>query len=298
MRAGATQRAAAETPGPFSIPTVTAMAEIVEGMMITILLSLLLSAAGCKNDDGAASLTPAPTDTIPPIPGWTLVWHDEFNGSSVDTSKWSYEVNGDGGGNSELQYYTARPQNSFVKDGVLTIQAQQEDYMGKSYTSARMRTLKKGDWKYGRFDVRAQLPYGQGLWPAIWMLPTDWVYGGWPASGEIDIMEELGQQTDKVYGTIHYAVNGSHRQSGGSYVITQGTFASKFHIFTLEWDSTGMRWFVDGAQYFTAVTGKPFDQRFHLLLNVAVGGNWPGNPNVSTLFPQTMKVDYVRVYAR
>jgi beta-glucanase (GH16 family) len=298
MRTGTIKRAAAETPGPFCIPTAEKFGEIVEELMIIIMVSMLLSVAGCKNDEETVSLTPAPADTIPPIPGWTLVWHDEFNGSSVDTSKWSYEVNGDGGGNNELQYYTARPQNSFVKDGVLTIQAQQEDYMGKSYTSARMRTLKKGDWKYGRFDVRAQLPYGQGLWPAIWMLPTDWVYGGWPASGEIDIMEELGQQTDKVYGTIHYAVNGSHQQSGGSYVITQGTFASKFHIFTLEWDSTGLRWFVDGARYFTAVTGKPFDQRFHLLLNVAVGGNWPGNPNVSTLFPQLLKVDYVRVYTR
>jgi beta-glucanase (GH16 family) len=298
MRAGSTRRAEAGTPGPFCIPTVTAMAEIIEGTMITIMLSLFLSAASCKSNEGGANLTPAPTDTIPAIPGWTLVWHDEFNGSSVDTSKWSYEVNGDGGGNNELQYYTARPQNSYVKDGMLVIQALQEDYMGKSYTSARMRTLKKGDWKYGRFDVRAQLPYGQGLWPAIWMLPTDWIYGGWPASGEIDIMEELGQQANKVYGTIHFAVNGSHQQSGGSYVMPQGTFASGFHLFTLEWDSTGMRWFVDGARYFTATAGKPFDQRFHLLLNVAVGGNWPGNPDVSTLFPQMMKIDYVRVYAK
>ena len=268
------------------------------GKRMSVTFLLLLSLLSCKKGDGGVDNTPAVTDTIPALPGWTLVWHDEFDGSAVDLSKWSFEVNGDGGGNNELQYYTARTQNAYVKDGFLVIQALQENYLGKSYTSARMRTLNKGDWKYGRFDIRAQLPYGQGLWPAIWMLPTDWVYGGWPASGEIDIMEELGQQTDVMYGTIHYAVNGAHQQSGGSYKLSQGTFAGSFHLFTLEWDTTAVRWYVDGALFYTTVRGTPFDQRFHLLLNVAVGGNWPGNPNSSTVFPQQMIVDYVRVYKK
>jgi beta-glucanase (GH16 family) len=268
-------------------------------MGIIWLMALVAALNGCTKGTGTVDQGQTPADTLG-LPGWTLVWHDEFEGNAVDSLKWSYEVNGDGGGNNELQYYTARPQNSLVTNGVLVIQAQQESYLGKSYTSARMRTLGKGDWKYGRFDVRAMLPAGKGLWPAIWMLPTDWVYGGWPVSGEIDIMELLGDNTRKVYGTIHYGSSvQNHQSTGSSYVLTApADFDTQFHLFTLEWDSTGMRWFVDGAKYFTATHGAPFDQRFHLLLNVAVGGNWPGNPDATTSFPQAMQVDYVRVYRK
>ncbi|MFZ0390863.1 MAG: glycoside hydrolase family 16 protein [Calditrichia bacterium] len=245
------------------------------------------------------------------IPGWTLVWHDEFGGNKVDSGKWEYEVNADGGGNNELQYYTARSENSFVRDGSLHIVALKEHYTGpdgtREYTSARLRTKGKGDWKYGRFDIRAKLPYGQGLWPAIWMLPTDWVYGGWAASGEIDIMELLGHETDKVYGTLHYGGNWPDNvHTGDSYTLPQGSFAQNFHLFTLEWDTTEFRWYVDGNHYLTqnqwyssaADYPAPFDQPFHLLLNVAVGGDWPGSPNLSTTFPQEMLVDYVRVYRK
>ncbi len=254
---------------------------------------------GCKKDDQGSNPGTTPTDSIPALPGWTLVWHDEFTGPSIDQTKWNFEVNGDGGGNNELQYYTARPQNAYIDSGMLVIQALEENYLGKAYTSARMNTDSKGDWKYGRFEARMLLPYGKGLWPAFWLLPTDWVYGGWPMSGEIDIMEELGDNTQKVYGTIHYGSSTSNHQStGGSYTITHGTFAGSFHVFALEWDSTGMRWYVDNVQYFNAYHGQPFDQRFHILLNVAVGGNWPGSPDLATTFPQLMKVDYVRVYAK
>ncbi len=247
---------------------------------------------------------------IPP-PGWQLVWNDEFDGSSIDSRKWEHEVNAQGGGNNELQYYTARPENSYIENGNLVIRALKETYTGpegtREYTSARLRTKNKGDWKYGRFEIRAKLPFGQGLWPAIWMLPTDWVYGGWAASGEIDIMELLGQEPNKVYGTLHYGgewPNNVH--TGTSYTLPNGNFSDDFHLFVLEWDTTAFRWYVDGIHYQTQTQWyssggaypAPFDQRFHLLLNVAVGGNWPGNPDDSTTFPQTMVIDYVRVYKK
>lgn len=263
----------------------------------------------CSKEDSPTK-TKNEQDTLA-IEGYNLVWHDEFNGTEIDKSKWSHEVNGHGGGNNELQYYTDRSENSFVSNGILTIVARQEEYTGtdgtRYYTSARMRTLNKGDWKYGRFEIRAKLPYGQGLWPAIWLLPTEWKYGGWPASGEIDIMELLGHETDKVYGTIHYGgtpPNNTH--SGGSYKLPSGTFAGGFHVFRFDWEETEMRWYVDDKLYLTqknwyssaAAFPAPFDQLFHMILNVAVGGNWPGNPDISTTWPQKMEVDYVRVYKK
>lgn len=244
-------------------------------------------------------------------PGWKLVWNDEFDSASINGSKWEFEVNAQGGGNNELQYYTAREKNAFIENGCLVIRALRENYSGqegsRKYTSARMRTKNRGDWKYGRLDIRAKLPYGKGLWPAIWMLPTDQVYGGWAASGEIDIMELLGHEPDKVYGTLHYGgeyPNNVH--SGTGYQLQKGSFSADFHTFTLEWEATEFRWYVDNKLYQTqtkwyttaAPYPAPFDQRFHLLLNVAVGGNWPGSPDSTTVFPQKMMVDFVRVYQK
>jgi beta-glucanase (GH16 family) len=266
---------------------------------IVQLLFILSAFAGCNKNASTEVVLPPPVDSIPALPGWTRVWNDEFEGNNVDLGKWEYEVNGNGGGNNELQYYTARAQNSYIDSGSLVIEARKESYLGKEYTSARMRTKKKGDWTYGRFDIRAKLPYGQGLWPAIWMLPTDGAYGGWPLSGEIDIIELLGQETDKVYGTIHFASGtGNHQQSGGSTTLARGTFAGDYHTFSLVWDTTGFKWYVDGLIYFSTIHKQPFDKRFHILLNVAVGGNWPGNPDAFTTFPQRMYVDYVRVYTK
>ncbi len=243
------------------------------------------------------------------IDGWALVWQDEFDGAQIDRTKWSHEVNAQGGGNNELQYYTSRPENSFVKDGVLVIRAIKERYTGaegtREFTSARMRTLNRGDWKYGRFDIRAMLPRGRGLWPAIWMLPTDWVYGGWAASGEIDIMELVGHEPNKVHGTLHYGGEWPNNvNSGASRTLPQGDFSNEFHVFRLEWEPAEFRWYVDDQLYQTQKQWRtqnrpypaPFDQRFHMLLNVAVGGNWPGSPDATTAFPQSMTVDYVRVY--
>ncbi len=272
-----------------------------------ILFSLIFSMmANCQQES-----TTKPDSVIEVPDGWRLVWQDEFERTEIDSTKWEHEVNAWGGGNNELQYYTDRAVNSFIEDGSLVIQALRETYTGpggtRNYTSARLRTKKKGDWKYGRFDIRAKLPFGQGLWPAIWMLPTDAVYGGWAASGEIDIMELLGQEPNKVYGTLHYG--GSYPDNvhtGASYTLSEGTFADDFHLFTLEWDTTSFRWYVDDIFYqeqteWYSTNGEypaPFDQFFHLLLNVAVGGNWPGNPDETTLFPQRMTVDYVRVYKK
>lgn len=262
--------------------------------LICTALFFTAATAGCKKEEPIA-----PKDSTNEIPGYTLVWNDEFNTPAIDYTKWSYEVNGNGGGNNELQYYTDLPENSYIEDSALVIQALKKNYEGKEYTSARMRTLGKGDWTYGRYEIKAKLPYGQGLWPAIWMLPSDWEYGGWPTSGEIDIMEELGHEPYKVYGTIHYGpAYPNNQHSGGSYSLPSGTFFENYHVFALEWDSTGMRWFVDGIKYHTEYHGKPFDKRFHMLLNVAVGGNWPGDPDATTKFPQKMYVDYVRVYKK
>ncbi|MDZ7310266.1 MAG: glycoside hydrolase family 16 protein [candidate division KSB1 bacterium] len=274
-------------------------------------LCLLLCAFLCQSCNKQTITQSTPEKPEWEIAGWELVWHDEFDGAKIDLTKWEHEVNAQGGGNNELQYYTARSENSYVKDGVLTIQALKETFTGaegtREYTSARMRTLKKGDWKYGRFDIKARLPRGQGLWPAIWMLPTDWVYGGWAASGEIDIMEMLGHDTKTVYGTLHYGgewPNNVH--TGTSYKLPQGDFSTEFHVFRLDWEPNEFRWYVDDRLYQTQKQWHtknhpypaPFDQRFHLLLNVAVGGNWPGNPDATTIFPQSMMVDYVRVYKR
>jgi len=252
-----------------------------------------------------------PTRTIPAPEGWELVWHDEFDGANIDPNKWGHEVNATGGGNNELQYYTSRSENSFLEAGSLVIQALKERYTGpegtRDYTSARLRTYLKGDWKYGRFDIKAKLPYGQGLWPAIWMLPTASKYGGWPASGEIDIMELVGHEPNKVYGTIHFANDQRQVVSrGAAYVLLSGNFSDDFHIFTLEWEPAQIHWYVDGLFYqrqnewYTANAAfpAPFDQYFHLILNVAVGGTWPGNPDFSTIFPQKLIVDYVRVFKK
>lgn len=277
-------------------------------MMLSFIILPALLFFNCSSEEQNTPVSPDITDSIP---GYKLVWQDEFDDPEIDLTKWEYEVNGQGGGNNELQYYTDREDNSSIYNGKLVIRALKETYTGpdgtREYTSARLRTKNKGDWKYGRFEIRAKLPYGQGLWPAIWMLPTDWVYGGWAASGEIDIMELLGQDPKKVYGTIHYGGQyPDNVHTGSSYSLITGSFSDDYHVFTFEWEENEMRWYVDGILYSTQTdwytTGAdypaPFDQRFHILLNVAVGGNWPGDPDNTTTFPQTMLVDYVRVYQK
>lgn len=235
---------------------------------------------------------------------YNLVWADEFNGSTVDNTKWSYQLGASGWGNNELQYYTDRVDNATVSAGSLKIIAKSEAYMGANYTSARMRSINKGDWTYGKMEASIKLPIGQGIWPAFWMMPTESVYGGWPTSGEIDIMEYLGHQPSINYGTCHFGNSSVDKgSSGNSLNISPASYYDgAFHIFSVEWEPTQIRWYVDGNLYHTfnaAEVGAytfPFDQDFHFILNLAVGGNWPGNPDGTTVFPQTMEVDYVRTY--
>ena len=240
---------------------------------------------------------------------WELVWSDEFEGKSLDQSKWELIVNGRGGGNNELQYY--RKENVRVENGMLVIEARKEKFNGpdgsRDFTSAKIRTKGKGDWTYGRIEVRAKLPKGQGIWPAIWMMPTDNHYGNWPNSGEIDIMELVGQEPNRVHGTLHYGDRQKRQmEKGDSYKLKSGTFADEFHVFGLEWEKGKISWSVDGQVYQTqsdwhtrdAAFPAPFDQRFHLILNVAVGGSWPGNPDATTAFPAPMVVDWVRIYQK
>jgi beta-glucanase (GH16 family) len=241
---------------------------------------------------------------------YELVWEDEFDGSQLDLTRWEPQIGTGcpalcGWGNNELEYY--RAENAVVSGGFLTITARAESFGGADYTSARLRTKGLADWTYGRFEMRAKLPIGRGLWPAFWMLPTDETYGGWAASGEIDIMEYVGQKPDQVLGTIHYGGTWPDNQSSSStYTLPSGDFHDGFHTFALEWEPCTMRWYVDdvltATRHSWESTGvyypAPFDQAFHLLLNLAVGGNLPGPPDGSTVFPQEMVVDWVRVYQK
>jgi len=246
---------------------------------------------------------------------YQLVFQDEFDGTALDTNIWEpmigngHNYGNPGWGNNESQYYTDLPSNVSVADGKLTITARQQSYMGYNYTSARLRTQNNLDIRYGKIEARMKLPSTQGIWPAFWMLPTNSPYGGWAAGGEIDIMECVNQ-ADRVHGTLHFGgqwPNNTH--SGGSYAGGID-FSADFHTITLEWEPDTMRWYVDGNLFRSMSRANwwsdnapsneraPFDQSFHLLLNCAVGGNWPGYPDGSSVFPQQFQIDWVRVYQR
>ena len=244
---------------------------------------------------------------------WQLVWSDEFDGESLDMNKWSFQL-GDGSseglagwGNNEAEYY--QEANAVVRDGFLTITAKEEKVKGYDYTSARIRTKGKGDWTYCRVEIRARMPIGQGIWPAFWMMPTDNVYGGWAASGEMDMVEYLGHEPNKVHGTLHFGGKWpQNRYKGKSYTLPSGDFHSDFHTFAFDWEEGEIRWYVDNELYQTQGKGDwwstggdfpaPFDQNFYMIINMAVGGNWPGYPDATTQFPQELVLDYVRVYQR
>lgn len=233
--------------------------------------------------------------------GYNLVWQDEFNGSSVNAANWTFETGGNWF-NNELQYY--RSENAWVADDVLTIEARKENYGGNNYTSARMITQNKQSFKYGRVDIRAVLPKGQGLWPALWTLGNNIGSVGWPQCGEMDIMEMIGGsgREKTVYSTMHWDDINGHAEYGLSYTSTGKTFHEKYHVFSIVWDETQIRSFVDNQQYFTInITPgalSEFHQEHFFIFNVAVGGTWPGNPNETTIFPQQMKVDYIRVFQK
>ncbi len=238
---------------------------------------------------------------------YELVWNDEFNYTGLpDSTRWVFEEGGNGWGNNELQYYTSkRPENAFVENGHLTITARKEDFQNNQYTSARLITYPLHSWQYGKIEARIKLPFGQGIWPAFWMLGDRFFEGTpWPLCGEIDIMEMIGGgegRDDRVYGTMHYGdINDRHAEYGGNYQLSEGIYADTFHVFAVEWTPTQIKWYVNGIQYHIASLTQNYLTEFHndffILLNLAVGGNWPGSPSSSTVFPQKMQVDYVRVY--
>jgi beta-glucanase (GH16 family) len=312
-------------------------------------LFLTLGLVGCGGGDVKTNSDFDAVDTTAPVDDWQLVWSDEFSGSSIDTNKWNFEVNCAGGGNQEQQCYTDSADNAYVSDDTLKIVAlPAEEGAEKPYTSARINTKYKGDFKYGRIEVRAKMPSGQGSWPAFWMMPTDEVYGGWPKSGEVDIVEAVnlkaadaeGNPEAHVYGTLHYGRDAPQNSSSGkAYALPDGANpADDFHTYAIEWQEGEIRWYVDGylyqtqqqsrvrlnskgeavglrhrgwfAEFYNQATGEletvydaaPFDERFHLILNLAVGGTWPENVNELGVDPeafangQTFEIDYVRVY--
>jgi beta-glucanase (GH16 family) len=253
------------------------------------------------------------TTSSPAGSPWALVWKDEFegsNGSAPDSSKWIIETGGDGWGNHELEYYTSRLQNAQVQNGSLVITAFKETYTGsdgvtRKYTSARMKTAGKFDQQYGRFESRIKIPYGQGIWPAFWMLGNNSGPVGWPGCGEIDIMENIGKEPAIVHGTIHGPGYAGAAGIGSSFSLASGRFADDYHLYAVEWEPNVIRFYVDSNLYATRTpadlpqgTKWVYDHPFFMILNVAVGGDWPGAPDNTTVFPQAMLVDYVRVYKK
>ncbi|HRU96080.1 MAG TPA: family 16 glycosylhydrolase [Ruminococcus sp.] len=249
---------------------------------------------------------------VPEISGYDLLWNDEFDGAEMDETKWNYEPHEPGWTNEELQEYTTSTDNVFVRDGELVIKAIKSEKDGKDYyTSGKVTGQNKTDFTYGKVVVSAKVPEGQGLWPAIWMMPKDEsYYGQWPKCGEIDIMEVLGSSVDTAYGTLHYGE--PHAEQQGTYVLEGTDYSKDFHEYSVEWEPGEFRWYIDGELYhtvndwFTAVEGEdekpypaPFDQPFFVQMNLAVGGTWPGDPDDTTDFDKAeFEVDYVRVYQK
>ena len=233
---------------------------------------------------------------------WSLVWQDEFDSNEIDRTKWQLDVDYTGETNNEMEIYTDRKENVYIENSCLVIAARKENYSGYHYTSARLKTKGLHSWTYGKVEARIKIPSGQGIWPAFWMLGEDVLRIGWPECGEIDIMENIGKRPETVRGTIHGP--GYYRDEGiwVDYTKLGQKFADNFHLFSIEWEPDQIRWYVDDHLFNTLtvkdVPGKwVFDHPFFILLNVAVGGYWPGYPDETTLFPQFMRVDYVRVYS-
>lgn len=281
-------------------------------------INLMILAAGlfvCSACSSDGDDRPSPVNSIEKVviptsgttspnsyPGMSLVWEDDFQGSSLNTSNWSFEIGrgNNGWGNNELQYY--RRENTSLQDGHLIITAKKENFEGAAYTSSRLVTMNKQDFRYGRIDIRAAMPRGQGLWPALWMLGSNFSEVGWPNCGEIDIMEMIGGngRENTVHGTVHWDNNGSRAQFGGEKRISTGTLADQFHVYSIVWDATSIKWLINDEQYHEIDTTPAgldeFRRKFFFIFNVAVGGDWPGSPNTTTTFPQHMIVDYVRVF--
>lgn len=295
------------------------MNKLKKAVSIITVLSLSASVVSFAACDSRPSIDgPDPNAEVeegtpaPDIEGYNLLWHDEFDGDTMNENIWSYDPHEPGWTNNELQEYTTSTDNVFVKDGNLVLKAIKTEKDGNDYyTSGKVKTQNKEDFMYGKVVARAKVPEGQGLWPAIWMMPTDeGYYGQWPKCGEIDIMEVLGSDVTTAYGTVHYGE--PHAEQQGIVTLDSGSFADDFHEYSVEWEPGEMRWYIDGDLYltvndwFTAVSGEdekpypaPFNQTFFVQLNLAVGGTWPGNPDETTNFDNAeFLIDYVRVYQK
>lgn len=276
--------------------------------VVVAFLCLSVTSASCQS-------TSNPVEPEPVEQGeYQLVWSDEFEMEGLpDATKWGYDVGGHGWGNQELQFYTSgRSENARVEGGSLIIEAHKEDWGDSEYTSARLVSKNKGDWTYGRFEVRAKLPSGRGTWPAIWMLPTQWTYGdgSWPDNGEIDIMEHVGYEPDIVHATVHTRAYHHSIGTQKSGQLEVPTARSDFNVYAVEWERDEIRAYINDVHYFTFKNERltnssagyrqwPFDKAFHFVLNIAVGGTWGGVQGVDpSIWPQKMEVDYVKVYQR
>ncbi|OSZ80283.1 hypothetical protein CAP36_03255 [Chitinophagaceae bacterium IBVUCB2] len=271
-------------------------------------LGTFMGTATIVNDDIRVPFTNAGYDAPASYAGYTLAWADEFNTGTLNGAAWTVE-GGDGcpsicgWGNNELEYYTGRPENLFFQDGKLIIEARKESFSGKNYTSSKIVSRGKKFFKYAKVDIRAKLPKGKGIWPALWMLPQSNVYGGWPTSGEIDIMELVGHEPGRTHTTLHFGPGPGSTSINRSYSLPGGaTFNDEFHVFSMEWKQDQIKVFVDGILISTVnkpdvgAATWPFNEDFFFIFNLAVGGNWPGSPDATTNFPQWLVVDYIRVY--
>lgn len=262
--------------------------------------------ATIRNDDTYIFVPSEGYETPATYTGYEKVWQDEFSGTSLDLTSWGFDVGATGWGNNELQYYTNnRPENIYLDNGKLVIQAKKESYQGSAYTSARILTKGKREFTFGRVDIRAKLPVGNGLWPALWMLGKKIDQTSWPACGEVDIMELIGKEPNKVHGTMHWGASTSnHLSYTTNYTLPSGNFSDKFHVYSMVWELDKIEIFMDDISYCKFDKSKigsaayPFNEPFFFIFNVAVGGNWPGSPDASTVFPQQMLVDYVRVFKK
>ena len=283
--------------------------------VVALLAGAVLASASATAADGPAT---SPSQ-------WMPVWRDEFDGTSIDRAKWAFDTGngGNGWGNHELEYYTDRPDNAYFKDGMLHIRAAKESLNGCQYTSAKMLSRGLFSKTYGRFEFRAKLPLGKGYWPALWMMPADHAYGGWPASGEIDVLETRGQEPRNILGTLHYGSRPpGNVHTEADFTLPENTTVGDFHVYAIEWEPGVMRWFFDDHVYSvkrhwwscskSTPDGRggpkdppaedrnpwpaPFDKPFYIIMNLAIGGTLPGEPDAQTVFPQEMLIDYVRVY--
>ncbi len=272
-----------------------------EPVNATILTAV--GAGSILNDDTKFEVNETGYTTPNSYPGMNLVWADEFNGTTLNAENWNYDV-GDGcpncgWGNNELQYYTAGD-NLYFQSGKMILEARKENKNGKSYTSTRLTSMNKRSFKFGRIDFRAKIPSGQGIWPAFWMLGDNFPTAGWPACGEIDILEVLGQQPSKIYSTIHFKSGNTSARVEKS-LVTATSLADEFHVYSLVWEKDKIKTMVDDktiAEFDPSQVSAayPFNEKFFFIMNIAVGGNWPGSPNATTYFPQFMMVDYIRVF--